>query len=93
MFRNGLKLNLKVVLFDLIKELFSFKDDEIEEWHDNSFICEYCGTFIMDSQNYFTSGCRHYPLPEEIFVYPVIFSHRFMEAEVRYLDDDIMIEL
>lgn len=30
----------------------------------SSFICEYCGTHIIDTDKGYITGCEHYPLPE-----------------------------
>ena len=32
----------------------------------SSFICEYCGEHILDSEKGYITGCKHYPLPEKI---------------------------
>lgn len=40
----------------------------VKKFIDKSFICEYCGSLIVDSPEKFISGCEHYPLPKEDLV-------------------------
>ena len=41
---------------------------DYSDYSENSFICEWCGTLIIDSPEGFVSECEHYRIPEEFKV-------------------------
>jgi hypothetical protein len=56
------------------------------EYCENSFICEWCGTLIIDSPEGYRSECEHYRIPEEFKVTSTFF--KFPPIEVILKDEE-----